>query len=61
MTSFTSREYHDDVILSSQEQDDDKKFHCMVETLIPANVWMISGCHSLETSADISNIHNIGK
>mmetsp|Transcript_23298 Transcript_23298/g.50946 ORF Transcript_23298/g.50946 Transcript_23298/m.50946 type:complete len:232 (+) Transcript_23298:244-939(+) len=34
-------------------------FDEQVEYLIPAQVRMISGCHSLETSADVSNIHSI--
>lgn len=34
-------------------------FDNQVKHLIPAEVCMISGCHSLETSADVSNIHRI--
>eukprot|EP00531_Pseudo-nitzschia_arenysensis_P007343 CAMPEP_0116141278 /NCGR_PEP_ID=MMETSP0329-20121206/14296_1 /TAXON_ID=697910 /ORGANISM="Pseudo-nitzschia arenysensis, Strain B593" /LENGTH=457 /DNA_ID=CAMNT_0003636449 /DNA_START=149 /DNA_END=1522 /DNA_ORIENTATION=- len=36
-----------------------EKFDNQVRQLIPAEVCMISGCHSLETSADVSNIHRI--
>ena len=34
-------------------------FDNQVRQLIPAEVCMISGCHSLETSADVSNIYRI--
>ncbi|KAG7366735.1 caspase domain containing protein [Nitzschia inconspicua] len=37
------------------------EFQRQVEALIPAEVRMISGCHSLETSADISNVHSVAK
>ncbi|KAL3918437.1 MAG: hypothetical protein SGILL_004236 [Bacillariaceae sp.] len=35
------------------------EFDQQVEALIPAQVRMISGCHTLETSADISNIQSV--
>jgi hypothetical protein len=37
----------------------DGNFDNQVRQLIPAEVCMISGCHSLETSVDVSNIHCI--
>jgi metacaspase-1 len=36
-------------------------FDRQVEALIPSEVRMISGCHSLETSADISNVQSVAK
>jgi metacaspase-1 len=36
-------------------------FDRQVEALIPAEVRMISGCHSLETSADISNVQSVAQ
>ncbi len=36
-----------------------ENFDNQVRQLIPAEVCMISGCHSLETSAEVSNIHRI--
>ena len=37
----------------------DNNFDNQVRQLIPAEVIMISGCHSLETSADVSNVKTI--
>ena len=45
--------------ISATRENPDNNFDLQVRQLIPAEVCMISGCHSLETSADVSNIHRI--
>ena len=46
---------------ASAQENPGGNFDNQVKELIPAEVRMISGCHSLETSADISNIHRIDR
>jgi len=44
---------------TTTKDNPDVNFDNQVKQLIPAEVRMISGCHSLETSADVSNVHHI--
>ncbi|VEU39252.1 unnamed protein product [Pseudo-nitzschia multistriata] len=47
--------------LSKHGETSDNDFDKQAEYLIPAEVRMISGCHSLETSADVANIYSIAE
>lgn len=66
MASFFNRNNHHGERVGSEGKNStttndnpDGNFDNQVRQLIPAEVRMISGCHSLETSADISKIHCI--
>ena len=39
----------------------DKKFDDQVRQINSSEVYIVSGCHSLETSADVTNIHRIDR
>eukprot|EP00536_Pseudo-nitzschia_multiseries_P004412 jgi/Psemu1/188031/e_gw1.73.141.1 len=49
----------EDVATSISNNNNNNDFDKQAQYLVPAEVRMISGCHSLETSADVSNIHSI--